>query len=130
MVSATYEERVGTIILDQLAHAPTGAGENRLRVMVKATEIVTLIAHPDTDLAGEVFARSPGVGFRFRGSKDWNGIEIYLDLASDTYTLRFYRRQPENRFGTVLTTGEWMHDVYAEDLGRIFRDETGLDTHL
>ena len=127
MASTTYEERVANIILDQLAHAPVGAGENRLRAMVKATDVTNLIAHPNDK---EVFVSSPGVGFRFRGSKDWNGIEIFLDRAADTYTMRFYRMQLENGKGTVLTTGEWMHDVYAEDLERIFQEQTGLDTHL
>ena len=127
MASATYEERVGTTILDQLAHAAGGAGENRLRAMVKATDVVTRIASATSEV---VTPRSPGVGFRFRGSKDWNGIEIFLNRVSDTYSLRFYRMKLEVGVGTVLTLGKWMHHVYAEDLELIFREQTGLDTHL
>ena len=123
MGSTTYEQQVGTGILDQLAHAPVGAGVHLLGAMVKATDFQTLKARPDGD--GD-FVSSPGIGFRFRGSRKWTGVEIFLDRATDTYSMRFYK------FGraTVFITGEWMHDVHAGDLERIFREQTGLFTHL
>ena len=127
MASAPHGEVVGDTILDQLAATSGGAGENRLRAMVKAPDVTNLMSSINDEVPAP---RSPGVGFRFRGSKDWNGIEIFLDRAADTHTMRFYRMQLENGKGTVLTTGEWMHDVYAEDLERIFQEQTGLDTHL
>ena len=127
MTIAEQRERIGTTILDQLARTSGGAGENRLRAMVGATNIQTLISRAtDTWLP----PRSPGVGFRFRGSKEWNGIEIYLDQGNDTYSIRFYRMRLEGGAGTVLTLGEWMDDIYADDLEGLFRDETGLDIHL
>ena len=76
----------GATILDQLAGTSGGAGQNRLRAMVKATDFEALVASATSEV---VPPRSPGVGFRFRGSKNWNGIEIFLDEDSDTYTLRF-----------------------------------------
>ena len=127
MASAPHGEAVGDTILDQLAAASGGAGENRLRAMMKATDFETLIG----SAISEVWPPgSPGVGFRFRGCKTWNGIEIFLDEGSDTYSLRFYRMKLETGVGTVLTTGEWMRDVYAEDLEFIFLEQTGLATHL
>ena len=127
MASAPHGEVVGDTILDQLAATSGGAGENRLRAMVKATDVTNLMSSINDEVPAP---RSPGVGFRFRGSKTWNGIQIYLDAGSDTYSLRFYRMKLETGVGTVLTTGEWMRDVYAEDLERIFLEQTGLATHL
>ena len=127
MTTAEYRERVGTTILDQLACTSGGAGQSRLRAMMKATDIKTLVAGELN--SEEVPAGSPGVGFRFSGSKAWNGIEIYLNRENDIYSLRFYRMQLENA-GTVLTLGEWVHSSYAGELESTFRGATGLDTHL
>ena len=44
MVSAAHQESIATTILDQLACTSGGTGVNRLRAMVEATNIVTLIA--------------------------------------------------------------------------------------
>ena len=87
---------------------------------------MTLIAGATSKV---VRPHSPGVGFRFRGCKDWNGVEIFLDQEKDTYILRFYRMQLEN-VGTVLTLGPWIDDIYASELNINFRERTGLDTHL
>ena len=126
MTSATYHESVRSTILDQLACTSGGTGVNRLRAMVEATNIVRLIAGATSEAAPP---HSPGVGFRFRGCKDWNGVEIFLDQEKDTYILRFYRMQLED-VGTVLTLGPWIDDIYASELYINFRERTGLDTHL
>ena len=127
MKSATYEISVGGTIFDQLASTSGGAGLGRLRAMLGATDFRVL-------KVGVLHHKIPegivGIGFRFKGCKKWNGIEIYLDRATDTYFMRFYKMQVERGRGTVLTAGEWVYGVYAEDLERIFRNETGLDTHL
>ena len=127
MASATHHESVGSTILDQLACTSGGAGEGRLRAMLGATDIVTLISSATSK---DVPPRSPGVGFRFRGCKDWNGVEIFLDKGSDQYILRFYRMRLEGGVGTVLTLGSWIDDIYASELPINFLDRTGLDTHL
>ena len=124
MVSAAYQKSIATTVLDQLACTSGGTGVNRLRAMVEATNIVTLIAGATSKV---VRPHSPGVGFR--GCKDWNGVEIFLDQEKDTYILRFYRMQLEN-VGTVLTLGPWIDDIYASELYINFRERTGLDTHL
>ena len=126
MTTAEQRKQVGTTILDQLACTSGGTGVNRLRAMVEATNIVRLIAGATSKA---VPPHSPGVGFRFRGCKDWNGVEIFLDQEKDTYILRFYRMQLEN-VGTVLTLGLWIDDIYASELYINFRERTGLDTHL
>ena len=122
MASATYQESVGTTILDQLARTSGGAGEGRLRAMMKAANIVTLIASDPHDA---VPPGSPGVGFRFRGCKNWNGVEIFLDEGRDQYILRFYKIQLG---GAALTLGPWIDDIYASELAINFRERTGLDT--
>ena len=86
MVSAAHQESIATTILDQLACTSGGTGINRLRAMVEATNIVTLIAGATSEV---VPPHSLGIGFRFRGCKDWNGVEIFLDQGRDTYILRF-----------------------------------------
>ena len=130
MASATYEESVGTTILDQLTCANGGAGECRLRAMVGARDITTLIAGELT--SEEVPTGSPGIGFRFRGCnkwEHWNGVEIFYDRDPDEYVARFYRMNLESGVGTVLTTGEWER-YYAAELCAMFTRYTGLDTHL
>ena len=126
MVSTAYHKSIATTVLDQLACTSGGTGVNRLRAMVEATNIVRLIASATSKA---VPPHSPGVGFRFRGCKDWNGVEIFLDQEKDTYILRFYRMQLEDA-GTVLTLGPWIDDIYASELYINFRERTGLDTHL
>ena len=126
MTTATRREFVGKTILDQLASTSGGAGENRLRAMVDARDFKTCIASPTSKPAPP---GSFGIRFRFRDSKKWNGIEIFLDQDSDTYILRFYRMQLEDA-GTVLTLGEWVTGVPAQALSVTFTYNTGLDTHL
>ena len=86
---------------------PVSTGSRRL---VGAMDIKTLQA---SDTSEVVPPLSFGAGFRFKGSKAWNGIEIFLNLGDDSYSLRFYRMKLEAKAGTVLTLGEWMHGVYA-----------------
>ena len=125
MTMAEQRERIGTTILDQLACTSGGAGENRLRAMVGAVNIQTLVGREfEID---PVPNHSPGVGFRFKGCKNWNGVEIFLDQGNDTYILRFYQIRLK---GGKVALGEWMDDIYAEDLSTVFTDNTGLDTHL
>ena len=128
MASATYEESVGIRILDQLTCANGGAGKGRLRAKLGARNITILIAGGFTNEESPL-PRSPGIGFRFRGCKKWNGIEIYLDRGAHNYTLRFYQMNWTVLAGPMLTLGEWMKDIYADDLSRVFTDATGLDTH-
>ena len=125
MTIAEQRDLIGTTILDQLARTSGGAGENRLRAMMAATHIVTLVGREF-----EIDPVSPGVGFRFKGCKKWNGIEIFLDEGKDAYILRFYRMRLEGGAGTVLTLGDWVTNVYAEALPVTFTYNTGLDTRL
>ena len=127
MTIAEQRERIGTTILDQLACTSGGAGENRLRAMVGATNIQTLISGVTNEES--VPLRSAGVGFRFKGCKEWNGIEIYLDQGTDEYVARVHRTQLKGGVGTVLTLGEWER-YYASELCAMFTHSTGLDTHL
>ena len=127
MTTAEQRKQVGTAILDQLASTSGGGGEDRLRAMVDGSDFKTCVAGAFT--SDDVLHGSPGIGFRFRGCKKWNGIEIFLDEGNDTYNLRFYRMQLEDA-GTVLTLSKWMNDIYADDLASLFTDNTGLDTHL
>ena len=126
MTIAEHRERVGTTILDQLAGTSGGSGEGRLRAMLGARDITTLISGATSKDAPP---RSPGVGFRFKGCRDWNGVDIFLDEGRDQYILRFYRMQLEAK-GTVLTLGPWIDDIYGSELAINFRERTGLDTHL
>ena len=91
--------------------------------------ITTLIAGATT--GSGLPPRSPevGVGFRFKGCKDWNGVEIFLDEGRDQYVLRFYRIRLYSK-GPMITLGPWIDDIYASELGINFRERTGLDTHL
>ena len=127
MTTAEQRKQVGTTILDQLASTTGGAGENRLRAMMEATDFKTCVAGAFT--SDDVLQGSPGIGFRFRGCKKWNGIEIFLDEGNDTYNLRFYRMQLEDA-GTVLTLGDWITGIPAKALSVTFTYNTGLDTHL
>ena len=127
MASAPYEEAVGTTILDEMTCTSGGAGESRLRAMVAARDICTLISGVTNEES--VPLRSAGVGFRFKGCEKWNGIEIYLDRDADEYVVRVYRVQLERGVGTTLTLGEWER-YYAAELCAMFTDYTGLDTHL
>ena len=126
MTTAEQRKQVGTAILDQLASTSGGAGENKLRAMMEASDFKTSVASPTTKPAP---TGSPGIEFRFRGCEKWNGIEIFLDQDSNTYILRFYRMQLEDT-GTVLTLGEWITGVPAKALSVTFTYHTGLDTHL
>ena len=130
MTIAEHRERVGTTILDQLACANGGAGQGRLRAMVGATYIVTLVAGLFTN--DGVPDGSPGVGFRFKGCLDWNGVEIFLDEGRGQYIMRFYltRLRLEGSDATVLTLGPWIDDIYASELYINFRERTGLDARL
>ena len=128
MTIAEQRERIGTTILDQLARTSGGAGENRLRAMVGARNIQTLVGGEFT--INPVPPHSPGVGFRFKGCKKWNGIEIFLDEGNDAYILRFYRMRLECGADTVLTLGDWVTNVYAEALPVTFTYNTGLFIRL
>ena len=126
MTIAEDRERVGTTILDQMTCSGGGAGQGRLRAMVAATDITTLIAGSTNEES--VPPRSHGVGFRFRGCKEWNGMEIYLDRGRDEYVVRFYRMHL-GKAGTELMLGAWER-YYAAELCAMFTCYTGLDTHL
>ena len=119
---------VGMTILDQLARSGDRVGAGMLRAMVGATHIVALEAGSTNEKS--VPLGSVGVGFKFRGCRKWNGIEVYLDGGSDSYILRFYRMNLKGGVGAVPTLGEWMSEIYAEDLATVFTKETGLDTRL
>ena len=127
MAIAEQRERIGTTILDQLTCASGGAGERRLRAMVAARDICSVISGVTNEES--VPLRSVGVGFRFKGCKEWNGIEIYLDEGRDEYIIRFYQIRLEGGAGTTLTAGKWER-YYAKELCAMFTAYTGLDTHL
>ena len=60
-----------------------------------------------------------------RGAK--NGInKLNIELAGDdTYTLKFYKLRALN-----LTMVETVRGVYADTLQNVFKQVTGLNTHL
>ena len=117
---AEQREYIGTTILDQLACTSGGAGADRLRAMVGASNITTLSASADHWAAT---AGSAGIKFRFKGCKDWNGVEIFYDYYSDEYVARFSRR------GRAITFASWER-YYAAELCAMFTGYTGLETHL
>lgn len=53
-----------------------------------------------------------------------NRVRVTLQ-PSDTYTVEFFKVR-----GTKFSSIATRDDVYAEDLQRVFKTETGLDTHL
>lgn len=53
-----------------------------------------------------------------------NKVRVTLD-PSDTYSLAFYKVR-----GMDVQPVDERSGVYADDLRRVFRDVTGLDTHL
>ena len=66
------------------------------------------------------------VSFRFkaRARNGANALHVTLD-PSDTYTVKFFSIR-----GTKTKVVKELDDVYAEDLKRIFEDETGLRLSL
>lgn len=64
------------------------------------------------------------VNFRFSGCKKMNHIKISLNLK-DLYDVEFYKI---GRFDWKVVAN--FNDVYAEDLKRLFKSETGLDISL
>ena len=86
-------------------------GGNRFRVMTGA-HILTAIEN------GLKFKLGKFPGVRI------NAVRIVLN-GSDLYDLEFSRI-----WGNKIESIKKIEDVYAEDLQRVFTDETGLDTHL
>ena len=68
----------------------------------------------------------PGRGFC---KQSINRVEVILD-PSDTYTIRFCRARRSMKQGFILKIVEERSGVYAEDLARIFRETTGLETRM
>lgn len=107
---------IATTILDQL-------GGNRFLVMTGCKNLVDL-----------------GNGIRMTIPKNAgkaNRLDIILDKASDSYTMRFYNYKPmkvNNK--TFAVTDEktveisTRDDVYCDQLQAIFTSETGMYTHL
>lgn len=102
-----------------------------------ATEVATTIL---VQLGGRRFAAMtgaklfsatdvplPGLTFRLPANFARNGINVVTIVLTpaDTYTVTFGKLRGLNY--KVLRE---LEDVYAEDLQRVFREETGLDTHL
>ena len=62
--------------------------------------------------------------FRFKSCRKANICRIAYDHASDTYGFYLLRYSPKTLKFTVLLALD--RDVYAEDLVRLFEDNTGL----
>ena len=113
MIAAATEGREDTrpesIMLDQLARAPEGStqGMARLRMMLDADKFVIL--------------KGGGVRFNFKGCRDFNGLQIRLN-GNDLYDMFFFRMNPIRMREEV--------DVDAASLSDVFKEVTGLDTHL
>lgn len=63
-----------------------------------------------------------GLGFKFKGSKKANCLQITLD-PSDTYSLTFYKITAR---GLNVATALELSGVYADQLRPIFESTTGL----
>ena len=95
--------------------------------MEVAKTIITQLGHSASRMGVMVgawgFVGSPNsLSFRFkaRAKNGSNAVRIVLD-PSDTYTVTFI----SNRGSSTKVKGEFS-DVYAEDLTRLFENETGL----
>lgn len=93
---------VATAIVQQL-----GRSTGRLSVMLGAKSFIAI---------------DNGLSFRFtaRAKNGSNGLRITLE-PSDTYKVEFL----SIRAGKVTPKGSF-EDIYAEDLTRLFEDQTGL----
>jgi hypothetical protein len=95
--------QVGRTIVDQL-------GGNKFRVMTGAKDFVL---------------HDKAVSFRVPQAKDGiNHVKVSLN-ASDTYDVTFTRIR-----GAKATEVHALKDIYADQLQSVFKDKTGLDTHL
>lgn len=103
---AQENRQIASTILEQM-------GGNRLRVMTGAKNFLAL----DRGLS----FRIPGKGF---AKQNINHIRIMLN-GNDLYDVTFQVIR-----GTTVKTVAEVSDVFCEDLQRIFRHHTGLDTHL
>jgi hypothetical protein len=74
----------------------------------------------DTDLG------TPNLAFKFQGSRTFTHCKIVLD-AMDTYTVTFYKISP--RTADIKTVKEYT-GIYNDMLQSIFKQTTGLNTHL
>ena len=65
-----------------------------------------------------------GVSFRFLGSKKMNHVEVILN-AMDTFNLTLGKVTATKYQEVKKLTG-----LYCDQLGEMFRDETGLETRI
>ena len=103
----TKEER--TELADTIIRYISPEGIPGLKMMMKANNFTLL---------------ENGVSFRFLGSKKMNHLEVILN-PRDTFNLTL---------GKVTVTKHQevkkFTDVHCDQLGEIFRDETGLETRI
>ena len=103
----TKEER--TELADTIIRYISPQGIPGLKMMMKANNFTLL---------------ETGVSFRFLGSKKMNYVRVILN-PMDTFDLTL---------GKVTITKyqevKKLTDVYCDQLGEIFRDETGLETRV
>lgn len=69
-----------------------------------------------------------GLSFKFKGCRTLNYMKILL-TPQDTYYVEFGRIRKFRGVPTYSMVKQY-DDVYAEDLQRLFTDETGLYTRL
>ena len=103
----TKEER--TELAETIIRYISPQGIRGLKIMMKANNFILL---------------ENGVSFRFLGSKKMNYVRVILN-SMDTFDLTL---------GKVTVTKyqeiKKLTDVYSEQLGEMFRDETGLETRV
>ncbi len=100
---------VATTILNQLSPSKRGTAQNRLAAMIGATNF---------------YSFGNGVQFHFKGCRKWNAVQIELD-PGDTYIMWFWKLDPSRGYRDSSVDG-----LHAEDLARLFTEETGLATVL
>lgn len=103
-MAKTENMMVAETILGQMG----GAG--RLKAMVNGRDFVAI---------------ESGLQFKFSMCSKVNTCRIILDRAADHYTVEFWKITPRKCDKVVEHLG-----AYAEDLQRLFKYTTGLDTHL
>ena len=103
----TKEEK--TELADTIIRYISPQGIPGLKVMMKANKFTLL---------------ENGVSFRFLGSKKMNHVEVIL-TPMDTFNLTL-RKVTVTKYQEVKK----LTGVYCDQLGEMFRDETGLETRI
>jgi hypothetical protein len=105
MSETSRDEQIVLTILQQLG------GSARLAAMIGATGF---------------YRDGSALGFRFKGSAEFNAVKITLD-PSDTYTVRLMKIAPGSR---PLAADKTFDGIYEDALVELLERETGLRLSL